>query len=166
MESRSTATVLFSCFAAVCFGLSGCTTVRDLIFGPPEPQSEVADYIHEVRFSGETLSLIAYWHTGQAERWREIQLHNPTLETNKIRIGDAIVIPGRLVTRYSPLPAALVARLRVSTDTNPLYPAPHYRFRVNSIAGCEDLGNSFFGLEACAGRLERLQQNNRRVQVN
>jgi hypothetical protein len=164
MGARASKWVLTVGIVLICLSLSGCAALREFIFGPPAPLAERSDVTHEVRYAGETLSLIAYWYTGKVDRWREIQLHNPALDAHKMKIGDIIQVPGNLVIRYTPLPSALVTRVRISTGPNPLVPSSNYRFRVNSITGCEDLGNSFYGLEACAARLEEQQPGSRALQ--
>jgi hypothetical protein len=81
--------------------LTGC------VKRPPQPETTTTqnDLIHAVSFQGETLALISSWYTGNAENWRAIVDYNPGLQVTKIRIGDKIKIPAKLVIKRDPLTA-------------------------------------------------------------
>ena len=59
----------------------------------PQPQP----LIHQVRWSGETLSHIARWYTGSQSNWEKIAEANPGLKPRRIRVGDKILIPEALL---------------------------------------------------------------------
>ncbi|GAB6097467.1 hypothetical protein JCM14469_37210 [Desulfatiferula olefinivorans] len=70
---------------------------------PPVPPGP-AFYRHSVRLPGETLSLVAKWYTGSAARLREIARINPTLDPNRLAVGDVVSIPMAMITRDRPMP--------------------------------------------------------------
>ena len=61
-------------------------------------------YIHRIRYPGETLARIARWYTGSSANWRRIVQSNVGLNPNRLRIGQEIRIPERLLIRHRPLP--------------------------------------------------------------
>lgn len=66
---------------------------------PKAPQ-----FTHTVRWKGETLSLIAEWYTGSWRNWRALAKANTKLNPKSMRIGDAIVIPEKLLKNKEPMP--------------------------------------------------------------
>jgi hypothetical protein len=60
--------------------------------------------MHEVRWSGETLSHIASWYTGSGSNSEKIAEANPGLKPLRINIGDKILIPEGLVKIRKPMP--------------------------------------------------------------
>lgn len=85
---------------------------------PPVPQGEQkpAYLEHVVRYSGETLALIAGWYTGKPQNWTIVRDANPGIRPNAIRLGDVIRIPRQLVVEERPLPKE---RVRVQRVTKP-----------------------------------------------
>lgn len=69
------------------------------------------DYVHTVRWHGETLSCIAKWYTGQFRNWKVLAKANPTLDPNRIHKGNQIIIPEAMLKTRSPLPKNFVAEL-------------------------------------------------------
>lgn len=69
------------------------------------------DYVHTVRWHGETLSYIAKWYTGQFRNWKVLAKANPTLNPDRIHKGNQIVIPEGVLKTRSPLPKNFVATL-------------------------------------------------------
>jgi hypothetical protein len=69
---------------------------------PPGPQQRF--HVHEVRWSGETLSHIALWYTGSGNNWGKIIDANPGLKPKRINIGDRILIPEELLKVREPMP--------------------------------------------------------------
>lgn len=63
---------------------------------------------HEVKYSGETLGVIAAWYTGKTANWPMIEAANPGLKPTRIRLGDLIQIPEELVVKSDPLPKSAV----------------------------------------------------------
>lgn len=60
-------------------------------------------YIHKVRFSDESLSIIAKWYTGKYYNWKVLAQCNPSINPNRIFLGDQIRIPRVLMTRQEPI---------------------------------------------------------------
>lgn len=63
-----------------------------------------SSYSHSVRWPTETLSLIARWYTGSASSWRKIARYNPSLDPNRLAIGDVVAIPMSMMTTRRPMP--------------------------------------------------------------
>ncbi len=66
--------------------------------------------VHTVRWSGETLSVIAKWYTGKFENWRALVKVNPKLNPNRIFIGSKILIPEDLVKNREPMPQEFLGK--------------------------------------------------------
>ena len=65
---------------------------------------------HTVRWSGESLSLIAKWYTGSFQNWKKLAKANPRLKPNYIKLGDVIWIPPRLLITRKSLPQKVAAK--------------------------------------------------------
>ena len=65
---------------------------------------------HRVKWSGETLSLIAKWYTGSYGNWKAIAQANPGLNPNRIAVGDIINIPPEMMKTKKPLPRKVVSK--------------------------------------------------------
>jgi LysM repeat protein len=74
------------------------TTLPEKTPGPRE-----AYYIHTVKWSGESLSIIAAWYTGDLQNWKALAEANPDVNPKRIRQGMKIKIPERLLTVKSPM---------------------------------------------------------------
>jgi len=66
--------------------------------------------MHTVKWSGETLSIMALWYTGDQSNWKTIAQTNPGLNPNRIFGGHEILIPERLMKTHDPLPKEYVDR--------------------------------------------------------
>lgn len=73
---------------------------------PNSPES--ARFVHNVRWSGETLSLISKWYTGSYQNWRALADANPRLNPNRIKIGDEIIIPKNILKTKKSMPRSFV----------------------------------------------------------
>jgi len=71
---------------------------------PPKPSY----YHHRVKYSGETLSIIAKWYTGDAENWQALTKANPKLNPKRINVGDKIRIPRKLLNTKRPMPRSFM----------------------------------------------------------
>ena len=86
---------------------------------PPQPSY----YYHRVKYSGETLSIIAKWYTGDADNWQALTKANPKLDPNRILLGDKIRIPRKLLNTKKPMTRSFVItstkkkQPKVSSDT-------------------------------------------------
>jgi len=76
---------------------------------PPSPTSQPGFYIHRVRWPGETLSTISQWYTGSWKNWKSLSKANPSLHTNRIKIGDNIFIPEALIKSRKPMPISFLS---------------------------------------------------------
>lgn len=79
---------------------SGCTRARH--GAHPRPGAE-SYFVHSVSVPGETLTLIAKWYTGSAQKWKVLADANPGLDAQKMHIGDQVRIPNTLMTNGAPL---------------------------------------------------------------
>jgi LysM repeat protein len=71
---------------------------------PPKP----AYYYHRVKYSGETLSIIAKWYTGDVDNWQALTKANPKLDPKRINVGDKIRIPKKILNTRKPMPRSFV----------------------------------------------------------
>lgn len=67
-------------------------------------------FVHQVRWRGETLSLIAKWYTGHYNNWKALARANPDLNPNHIVLGNRINIPPEMMKTQKRLPRKVVAR--------------------------------------------------------
>jgi hypothetical protein len=58
-------------------------------------------YIHTVTLSDESLSIIAKWFTGNLMNWEALAKCNPTINPNRIFLGNTIRIPRVIMTRHT-----------------------------------------------------------------
>jgi LysM repeat protein len=65
---------------------------------------------HNIRWPGETLSLISKWYTGRYTNWKKLAYHNPEINPNRINIGQKIYIPVTLLKTREPLPEKFAAK--------------------------------------------------------
>jgi hypothetical protein len=63
-----------------------------------------------VRYSGETISIIAAWYTGDGENWKALVRANPKIDPKLISEGNEILIPERLLKTREPMPKKFVSR--------------------------------------------------------
>ncbi|MEA1932995.1 MAG: LysM domain-containing protein [Thermodesulfobacteriota bacterium] len=62
--------------------------------------SSAGYYTHTVKLPGESLSIIAKWFTGNLNNWETLAKYNPTINPNRIFLGDKIKIPRHLMIRH------------------------------------------------------------------
>jgi len=67
-------------------------------------------YLHEVRWSEETLSVIARWYTGKESNARILARVTPNLRKQDLRKGDVVFIPQELTQRTDPLTRSYARR--------------------------------------------------------
>jgi hypothetical protein len=72
----------------------------------PAPPGETY-FTHTIKWSGETLWMVALWYTGHRSHWKEISEAmtrvNPDVNIHVIRIGDKIPIPESLMKTREPM---------------------------------------------------------------
>ena len=86
-------------------------TLAPAIEAPLASELQPQPYTHEVRWPGETLSLIARWYTSSDSNWEKIAEANPGLKPRRIQIGDKIFIPEELLKVRKPMPRDYVHSL-------------------------------------------------------
>ena len=85
-----------------------------------EEPSPVADfYVHKVRWSGETLSVITQWYTGTYKNWQTVARANPDLNPELILYGDDILIPTDLLKTNEPMPREFLRTSSRKTKSPP-----------------------------------------------
>jgi hypothetical protein len=75
-----------------------------------EPKPQETHIAHTVKWSGETLSIISLWYTGDQGNWKVIAQMNPKLNPNRIYVGNEILIPAVLLKTHNSLPKEYVDR--------------------------------------------------------
>jgi hypothetical protein len=90
---------------------------------PKLEELKPTDYYHQVRWAGETLSIIAKWYTGKGGNWRLLAETNPKLDPDLIILGARIRIPKNLMHTQKPLPRAYVAAYKPAKKRKPASPA-------------------------------------------
>ena len=84
---------------------------------PYRPKRSI--HIHEVRYFGETLAIIAKWYTGDAKNWRALTKANRQLDPNRITIGAKVRIPSKLLNTRKPMPRDFVVYSRKAREPKP-----------------------------------------------
>ena len=79
-------------------------------------------FFHQVRWEGETLSLIAKWYTGDYRNWKALAEVNPWLEPNNMFTGLKVKIPRQLLKNQKDMPREFVlssaAQKKVGSQTS------------------------------------------------
>ncbi len=60
-------------------------------------------YIHTVKLPDESISIIAKWFTSDLMKWEVLAKCNPTINPNRIFLGNKIRIPREIMTRQDPM---------------------------------------------------------------
>ena len=90
--------------------------------GPPQkevtplpsekPFQEETYYTHTVKWSGETVSIIAAWYTGDLDNWKVLAevmtKNNPNADIKRIYVGNKILIPENLLKTRETMPQEFV----------------------------------------------------------
>ncbi len=87
---------------ALVFISSGCNMIGMKKERVPAAPRKI-QFVHTVRYSGETLSIISKWYTGDVNNWKILANDNPHVDYNKIATGDRIFIPENLLKTREPL---------------------------------------------------------------
>jgi len=66
--------------------------------------------VHTVRWSGESLSIIAKWYTGQFKNWKILANFNSKLKPDRIFVGQTIRVPEALLRTRDRMPRSFVAQ--------------------------------------------------------
>ncbi|MFH1147864.1 MAG: hypothetical protein V1736_09185 [Pseudomonadota bacterium] len=86
-------------FCSSCSYLPGQKKEEPVETKKPEPM-----HVHTVKWSGETVSIIAGWYTGSIENWKALAEANPNLRPDRICVGNKILIPESLMKTHEPMP--------------------------------------------------------------
>jgi hypothetical protein len=69
-------------------------------------------YTHTVKWSGETVSIIAAWYTGDLDNWKVLAAvmtkNNPNADIKRIYVGNKILIPESLLKTRETMPIEFV----------------------------------------------------------
>ncbi len=101
--------------AATCvLSLSACANQ-----GPARPSgadriNESSNNFQHVVQSGETLGMIADWYTGRSSNWTQIVDVNPGLRPERLRPGQIVLIPRRILVKDTPIPKNYAGKKRVT----------------------------------------------------
>jgi nucleoid-associated protein YgaU len=77
---------------------------------PAAPAPKDAFHVHVVRWTGETLSAVAAWYTGDAKNWKMLAEASPEINPNLIHEGNKIFIPDMLLKTREPMPRNFLDR--------------------------------------------------------
>ena len=93
--------LLLSALVLVC---GGCNTpgARTTEWSTAEPVNR-PPFIHTIKYSGETLRIIAGWYTGDVSNWEALSDANPSIDFDKLIKGNRIFIPENMLERTEPL---------------------------------------------------------------
>ncbi len=79
---------------------------------PPQQECEGSPsssfYTHRVTWTGESLSIVAKWYTGNLENWKVLSKANPEIKPHSLRLGMKIRIPESMIVNRDPLPQEFV----------------------------------------------------------
>lgn len=68
----------------------------------------VSYYTHTVKWSGESVSIIAAWYTGDLQNWKILAQANPALNPNLIYPGIKVLVPENIIKTHDPMPKDFV----------------------------------------------------------
>ena len=107
-EKQSTATT----------GTPGQTTAS-------QTQAITGYYIHTVKWSGESVSIVAGWYLGDIHKWEILRDCNPDMDPNVVVIGQKIRIPENLMTTRTPMPKEHVDKFYPKAEKRKRPPVEH-----------------------------------------
>ena len=70
--------------------------------------NEDLPFFHQVRWQGETLSMIAKWYTGDWKNWKALAEVNPWLKPDNMFTGLKVKIPRQLLKNQKDMPREFV----------------------------------------------------------
>ncbi len=106
----------------------------------PETVPGVSLFAHKVKWQRETLFSIALWYTGSGENWKHLAEANPTINPQRIHIGDTIQIPEDLLKKRQAMPAEFLKPM-TSKKKMPLPPRPNPSPKSEEITLYGPIGN-------------------------
>jgi len=107
--SRFRRAVLLLAAAAVFVAMyAGCSKFfkpdTPAVSAPPTPSY----FTHTVKWSGESVSIIAAWYTGDLQNWKLIAQANPALNPNLVYPGLKVLVPEDIMKTHDPMPKDFV----------------------------------------------------------
>jgi len=66
-------------------------------------------YVHRVTWTGESLSIVAKWYTGNLENWRTLAKANPEIKPEFLQVGMKIRIPEAMIVNPNAMTQEFVA---------------------------------------------------------
>ena len=72
------------------------------------------EFVHTVRWEGESLSIIADWYTGNSNNWKALANSDSKLNPTILLAGNQILIPQELLKTRKPMPDEFVASFRTN----------------------------------------------------
>ncbi len=90
---------------------AGCSlfTGKKEQWKPVKPEKR--SFVHTVRFSGETLNIVARWYTGSEKYAKSLADANPNINSNHLLIGDRVFIPKDLLKVGKSMPEKFVKKI-------------------------------------------------------
>jgi LysM repeat protein len=80
-------------------------------------------YTYTVKWSGESVSIIAAWYTGDLQNWKILAQANPALNPNLIFPGIKVLIPENIMKTHEPMTKEFVdsfyPKAKVKTPPKP-----------------------------------------------
>jgi hypothetical protein len=83
-------------------------TNRVTAVGETTDSNENLPFFHQVRWEGETLSIIAKWYTGDSRNWKALAKVNPWLKPDNMFVGLKVKIPRQLLQNKKRMPREFV----------------------------------------------------------
>lgn len=71
---------------------------------PPSVTHDEKYFTHTIKWAGENLIRISWWYTDSGKNWLQIIEANPSIDPKRIKIGDSILIPEKLLVTNEPMP--------------------------------------------------------------
>jgi hypothetical protein len=75
---------------------------------PVLPERTTTYFVHTVKYSGETVSIIAAWYLGDKMRFDVLTAANPEINPKLIKVGMSIKIPENAMKTREPMPRDFV----------------------------------------------------------
>ena len=80
---------------------------------PPQATQEGSSassfYVHRVTWTGESLSIVAKWYTGNLENWKALAKANPEIKPEFLQVGMKIRIPEAMIVNPNAMTQEFVA---------------------------------------------------------
>ena len=97
----------------------GCNYFTGIEGGWEQSLRQRPHFVHEARWQGETLEIIAKWYTGDRKNWPALADANPHIDFKEVAIGNSVYIPEDLLKKRDPLPREFVASCNKKAEHKP-----------------------------------------------